>query len=407
MRLLFLTHYFPPEVNAPASRTYEHCRIWAKDISVTVITNFPNHPDGKLFPGYKNRPIQKEIMDGIEVIRLLTFITPNEGFFLRTINYLWFMSAAVIYAFFSGLKFDVVAATTPQFFCGMAGKYISRIKKKPFILELRDLWPESIVAVGALKNKFAVKFLEKMELRLYHAADKIISVTKSFKNDLEKKGIDGSKIEIIYNGADLDFFKEELSTINQDLAEYLRSGFNVGYIGTIGMAHGADIFLKAAETLKDKGVKFVIVGSGAERQKFEKEIENKKLINIRIFPLQPRKEIPSIIAGLDLFCVHLRKNRLFETVIPSKIFEGMAMKKPILIGVNGEVREIIEEAQCGLYFEPENYKDLSEKILFYKNNPGKIAEHGSNGYRTVIKFFDRKSLADQFLKVIAGVIEKK
>jgi glycosyltransferase involved in cell wall biosynthesis len=400
MHLLFLTHYFPPEVNAPASRTYEHCRIWAKGIKATVITNFPNHPDGKLFPGYKNKLIQKEKMDGIEVIRLLTFITPNEAFLLRTVNYVWFMIAALLYVVFSGLKFDVVIATTPQFFCGLAGKYISLIKKKPFILELRDLWPDSIVAVGALKNKTVIKFLEKMEVRLYQAADKIISVTKSFKADLEKKGIEGEKIEIIYNGADLDLFKELSKISNRDLDNYLNGGLKVGYIGTIGMAHGAEIFIEAAELLKDKDVKFIIVGSGAEREKLEMQIKNRKLENIRIFPLQPKKEIPSIINKLDLFCVHLKRNKLFETVIPSKMFEGMAVKKPVLIGVRGEARTIIEESECGLFFEPENYNDLADKILLYKDNPEKILLHGMNGYNMVIKNFNRGILAEQFLNII-------
>lgn len=400
MHLLFLTHYFPPEVNAPASRTYEHCRIWAKEIKVTVITNFPNHPDGKLFPGYRNKLIQKEKIDGIEVIRLLTFITPNEGFLLRTINYVWFMTAAVLYVLFSGFKFDIVAATSPQFFCGLAGKYISLLRNKPFILELRDLWPDSIVAVGALKNKTALGFLEKIELRLYQSADKIISVTRSFKTALEKRGIDGKKIDIIYNGADLDLFKENLKISDAALDNYLNGGLKVGYIGTIGMAHGAEIFIESAEALKDKDVKFIIVGSGAEREKLETEIKNRKLGNIRIFPLQPKKEIPSIINKLDLFCVHLKRNKLFETVIPSKMFEGMAMKKPVLIGVRGEARTIVEESECGLFFEPENFKDMTDKILLYKNNPEKILLHGMNGYNLVIKNFNRGILAEQFLNII-------
>ncbi len=162
-KILFLTHYFPPEVNAPANRTYEHCKEWAKEIDVTVITNFPNHPDGKIFKGYKNKLIQKETIDGINVVRLLTFITPNEGFILRTLNYLFYMFVSVIYAVFSNLNYDIVIATTPQFFCGIAGKIISRIRRKPFILELRDLWPESIIAVGAIQNKSVIKFLEWLE----------------------------------------------------------------------------------------------------------------------------------------------------------------------------------------------------------------------------------------------------
>ena len=201
--ILFLTHYFPPEVNAPANRTYENCRLWVKDFEVTVITNFPNHPDGQIYNGYKNKLYQKEIIDGINVVRVWTFITPNEGFVLRTFNYVIFMLLSIAYTIFSNIKFDIVIATSPQFFCGLAGKYIGMLKRKPFVLELRDLWPESIVAVGAMRNKLLIKFLEYVELRLYKSATIIISVTESFKEKLIQRGIDKSKIHVIYNGVSI------------------------------------------------------------------------------------------------------------------------------------------------------------------------------------------------------------
>ena len=204
--ILFLSHYFPPEVNAPANRTYEHCKLWVNDFDVTVITNFPNHPDGKLFKGYKNKLYKKENIDGINIVRVWTFITPNEGFVLRTINYIFYMFMSIAYAIFGGLKFDIVIATSPQFFCGLAGKYIGFLKRKPFVLELRDLWPESIVAVGAIKNKLLISLLENIELRLYKSAGLIISVTNSFKENLIKKGIDHAKIHIIYNGVSTGYF---------------------------------------------------------------------------------------------------------------------------------------------------------------------------------------------------------
>jgi glycosyltransferase involved in cell wall biosynthesis len=404
-KILFLSHYFPPEVNAPANRTYDHCKIWAKEIDVTVITNFPNHPDGKIFKGYKNKLIQKENVDGINVIRLWTFITPNEGFILRTLNYVIYMFESILYVTFSRIKFDVVIATTPQFFCGLAGKYISKIRKRPLILELRDIWPESIVAVGALTNKTIINFLERLELDLYKYATKIISVTKSFKDNLVKRGIPPKKIEVIYNGVSIDQFTNHTAIINQSLSEFLRDGFKIGYIGTIGMAHSIITLVKAAALLKDTDVKFVVVGSGAERAKIEKEIETLKLNNIKIFPLQPKKDIPSIINSLDLFCVHLKKNKLFESVIPSKIFEGMIMRKPILMGVEGESRDIIEDAKCGISFEPENEVDLVSKIRSIYENKGLLNQLGGNGYTHVTKNFDREILAQKYLRIINEVIQ--
>ena len=399
-KVLFLTHYFPPEVNAPANRTYEHCKLWAKDIDITVLTNFPNHPDGKIFPGYKNKLIQKENIDGINLIRLWTFITPNEGFLLRTLNYIIYMVLSILYVTFSRMKFDLVIATTPQFFCGLAGKYISIFRRIPLILELRDIWPESIVAVGALTNKKIINFLEKLEISLYNHATRIISVTKSFKENLVNRGISSEKIDVIYNGVSLDLFTSHSEIENKALQEYLKGGFKIGYIGTIGMAHSIITLVNAARQLQDTNVKFVIVGSGANREKIEEEIEKYKLNNIKIFPLQPKKDIPTIINSLDLFCVHLKKNKLFETVIPSKIFEGMMMKKPILMGVEGESRKIIEDAKCGLPFEPENCDDLVNGVMKYKNDVNLISEHGRNGYVYVKENFNRGKLAEKYLDII-------
>lgn len=403
-RILFLSHYFPPEVNAPANRTFEHCRIWANEMDITVITNFPNHPDGKIFPGYKNKLVQKEFIDGINVIRVWTFITPNEGFALRTMNYLIYMMMSVLYVLFSGIKFDIVIATSPQFFCGLAGKYISKIKKKPFILELRDLWPESIVAVGAMKNKLLIKFLESIELRLYKNAKLIISVTKSFKDKLVQRGIDSEKIHIVYNGVSTDIIDNNKPITSFELKEYLNEGFKVGYIGTIGMAHSVITFIEAASLCTDEQIKFVLVGSGAERENIEFEIRNRHLKNIRIFPIQPKDEIPAIIKQLDIFAVHLKKQDLFKTVIPSKMFEGMIMKKPILIGVDGEARKIVEDAKAGIYFEPENPNDLLDKIALLKNDGDMALSLGQNGYLCAVKNFDRAILSEKYKNILNSIL---
>ncbi|MGE5351603.1 MAG: glycosyltransferase family 4 protein [Syntrophothermus sp.] len=402
--ILFLTHYFPPEVNAPANRTYEHAREWVKEADVTVITNVPNHPDGKVFPGYKNKLIQKEVIDGIKVVRLWTFITPNEGFLLRSLNYAVYMLAAVIYVLISGIRFDLLIATTPQFFCGLAGKYIARLTRKPFILELRDLWPESIIAVGAVKNKAVIRMLNRLEMGLYKSADRIVSVTKSFRDNLTSRGIDPGKIEVIFNGVSPETFTNGREIADKNIREFLSEGFIVGYIGTIGMAHSIKTLIEAAERLKESSIRFIIVGSGAEREKLERLIKEKRLANVRIFPLQSKPEVACIIKKLDVFCVHLKNDPLFKTVIPSKIFEGMIMKKPILIGVNGEARMIIESANGGMYFEPENAVDLAEKVCHYYSSESERKLHGENGFRFVLERFDRKKLAAEYMVLIKKTI---
>lgn len=401
--ILFLTHYFPPEVNAPANRTYEHCKIWAKDASVriTVLTNFPNHPDGVLFKGYRNRLFSKENIDGINVIRLLTFVTKNEGFLLRTLNYIWYMIIALLYVIVSRIKFDVVIATSPQFFCGVAGMLVGKIKRKPFILELRDLWPESIEAVGVTKSKGILSFLSKIEMSMYRSAKRIVSVTRSFVDILENRGINRDKMVVYYNGVSPDLFlggEGELS--NTEISDFLSKGINIGYIGTVGLAHAVDVFVRAASLVKDTNFNFIIVGAGAARDQITKLISDANFKNIKLFSLQEKSEIPKIIARLDYFAVHLKRSELFKSVIPSKIFEGMIMKKPILIGVDGEARRIVEDAQCGLFFEPENENDLIEKLKLLELAKMRNQEFGANGYRYVLENFNRVQIADRYLQML-------
>jgi len=398
--ILFLTHYFPPEVNAPANRTFEHCREWTKNLKVIVLTNFPNHPDGKIFPGYKNKFIQKEILDRINVIRLWTFITPNEGFLLRSLNYLIYFFAVIFYVVFSRIKFDLIIATSPQFFCGLAGGIISKLKRKKFILEIRDLWPESILTVGAIKNSVFISILKCLARFLYGIADQIVVVTNSFQKALIEIGINEKKITVIHNGIDIDFFRNHNRISNKDLADFLSSGFIVGYIGTIGMAHGIYTIIEAAEKMNDNQIKFALIGSGADKKKIYHLINNKGLKNIRLFELQPRDEVPSIISKFDVFIVHLRNSELFKTVIPSKIFEGMFMRKPLLLGVDGETRDLIQDSNCGLFFRPEDSSSLIENLLLLKSDEQMRISMGNSGYNSVVKSFNRKKLAEEYFKLI-------
>jgi glycosyltransferase involved in cell wall biosynthesis len=210
MKILFLTHYFYPEVNAPATRTYEHCKRWLQaGHDIVVLTCVPNVPAGKVFQGYKNKLIQKEVIDGILVIRLWSFLAANAGSFLRIINYLSSLIMMVFYMLFSGTSYDCLIATSPQFFTGWAGVIISRFRRKHFILEIRDIWPESIVSVGAIKKSIITRILEKMELIMYRTADHIITVGNGYRDNIIRKGIDPGKISVITNGVDLSQFNPD------------------------------------------------------------------------------------------------------------------------------------------------------------------------------------------------------
>ena len=204
MHILFLTDNFPPETNAPATRTFEHIKYWVKKgIRVTVITGAPNFPEGKIYSGYKNKWLIKENIDGIEVWRVKTYISANQGVFKRIIDFLSFMISSFIFGILVK-NVSVVIGTSPQFFTVISAWALSKLKKVPFVFELRDIWPDSVSALGVLKNSLVIKIFVKIEIFLYHQSDLIISVTNAFKTELSNRGIDPKKIKVVLNGADLD-----------------------------------------------------------------------------------------------------------------------------------------------------------------------------------------------------------
>jgi glycosyltransferase involved in cell wall biosynthesis len=405
MRVLFLSHYFPPEVNAPASRTYEHCKQWVKDgHEVTVVTCAPNHPRGKVYEGYRNRLFQREKNDGIQVIRVWTYVTANEGFLKRTLNYVSFMvSSILIMPWLS--KADVVVTTSPQFFNGLAGYFVSRLKRTPWVLEIRDLWPESILVVGAIRNKIIIRLLEWVELFAYRQADRIVPVTDAFKRYMVGKGISAEKIEVIKNGVDLSFFKQVAGPNPIAMELGLQGKFVASYFGTHGMAHCLETVLYAARELKEqKDIVFLLVGDGAERRRLVAMRDEMALHNVIMLDQQPKEKMPYLWALSDVSLVLLKKSKLFTTVIPSKIFESMAMEKPIILGVEGESAEIIKAADAGFCIEPENKRELAERVLeLYKN--GDVAVRlGENGRRHVAKHYDRTVLARRYESLLSSLV---
>jgi len=405
MHILFLTHYFPPEVNAPASRTYEHAVRWVRaGHRVTVITCNPNCPTGILFPGYKNRlRPQRELIDGIEVIRVWTYLAPNAGTVRRIINYLSYMLSSVLAGLWVESP-DIIVATSPQFFCGWAGVILSRLRRRPFVLEIRDIWPESIETVGAIRFRPILRFLQFLERVMYRSADHIVAVGEGYRRKILEKVNIPERISVVMNGVDLERFRP------QPADEELRRQWNgdgkfvCAYVGTIGMAHGLDVVLEAAEKLRASGrddVVFWLVGEGARKEELELEARRRGLEGRVVFTGRlPKEEMPRVIASADACLVHLRKTELFETVIPSKIFEMMAMGKPIIMGVRGEALRIVEEAGAGVAMEPESAESLLaciEKLrsgnLFPADYPQRVREYLRRNY-------SRDALAEKMLNVI-------
>lgn len=368
MKILFLTDNFPPESNAPATRTYEHCKKWVEmGEDVTVITCFPNFPQGKVFDGYKNKLFQREEIDGIKVIRVWSFISANKGFVKRVLDFVSYM----IMAFLAGLfvKTDKIVATSPQFFTALAGRWLSFWKGKPWVMEVRDIWPESIVAVGASSRNKAIQFFEWLELRMYRSANQIVVVTDSFKKEILKKShVDPSKISVIKNGANLALFQpvKKYEKLISKLG--LEGKFIIGYIGTHGMAHALDFVLRSASKIRDKDVHFLFVGTGAAKEMLLELNEELELTNTTFIEAVPKKEITDYISILDVGLVNLKDSQTFRSVIPSKMFELTAMGKPLLLGVEGESKEMLKAYKLGESFYPENELEFLRAIEKMKNS---------------------------------------
>jgi len=409
VHILFLTDNFPPEVNAPASRTFEHCREWVKSgHKVTVITCAPNFPKGHVYEGYQNKIWQSADIDGIRVIRVWSYIAANEGFVKRILDYLSYMFMSVLAAPFVR-KVDVVVGTSPQFFTACAAYIVSRYKFVPFIFELRDLWPESIKTVGAMKDSFLIRVLEKIEYFLYRKAKRIVSVTNSFKNVLVKNGVEVDKIDVITNGVDLErFYPVEK---DEDLvSQYqLKDSFVAGYIGTHGMAHALDTLLRTAEKLQSESgeinIKLVLLGDGANKKALLQEAKQKKLKNIIFIDSVDKEAVSRYWSLLDASIIHLKKTDLFKSVIPSKLFESMGMGIPILLGVQGESAEIVNNNHVGMTFEPENEDELVESLKKLHKNNNLYGDY-RDACITTAKAYDRKYLANEMLKVIVHAAGK-
>jgi glycosyltransferase involved in cell wall biosynthesis len=403
MHILFLSDNFPPEVNAPASRTHEHCRQWvAAGEQVTVITCAPNFPKGQVFDGYRNRLWQQEEIDGIRVIRVWSYITANEGFVKRVLDYTSYMFAAFVASLFVR-RVDVVVGTSPQFFTAVAGWAVGTVKRIPFVFELRDLWPESIKAVGAMRESAAIRWLEKLELFLYRRAARIVSVTHSFRDTLIRRGIPGDKIDVVTNGVDVSRFSPRPKDAELERELGWEGCFVAGYIGTHGLAHALETLLQAMHRLQampeGRDIRLLLLGDGARKADLQAEATRLGLANVRFVDTVPKEQVARYWSLLDVSVIHLRHTELFTTVIPSKLFECMGMGIPVLHGVAGESAEIVKREGCGIVIPPEDADAMVTELLRLRDDPtlrGRLRERGL----AAAGRYDRQALALDLLRVL-------
>jgi glycosyltransferase involved in cell wall biosynthesis len=409
MRVLFLSHYFPPEGNAPANRVFEMCRRWVRTgHSVTVVTGCPNVPAGKPYAGYRNRWRFTEILDGIRVVRVWTCLAPNRGRVRRILNYLSYLVTATL-AGLSEPRPDVVVATSPQFFCAWAGALVSRFRRLPFVLEIRDIWPESISTVGAMTGPVTLSLLEKLERRLYAAAEQIVTVGDGYRQRLIERGVPAGQIAVITNG----IAPETWAPRQPDAALRATLGppdaFVCAFVGTIGMACGLDVVLRAAQLLRTAGrndIRFALVGDGAVRQELETEARRLQLGNVVFTGLQPHGRMPDYLAASNACLVHLKNRPLFESVLPSKIFEAAAMARPVILGVKGHAAQLVESAGAGLCIPPEDEQALSRAVIRLADNREEGRRMGEAGRRWVLERFTLDELAARYGALLESLASK-
>jgi len=401
MRIVFFTDHFAPEISAPAAHIFDRCKIWIEQgHDVTVITNVPNYPLGEPYRGYKNRIRKWDSIEGIKVLRVGTFMAENKGTILRTLDYISFAISSFLNSLFLRRP-DVVYSTSPHIFAPLGAIGFAWLKRVPHVLEVRDLWPESIAATtGMRRDSWIYKIFLSLEMFIYRSSKKIVVFTYSFKSHVVSKGIASSKLEVVINGANTMLFGDPGYDIELARELGLQDKFVVAYFGTHGLSHGLLNAIRAAALVKDDGIFFLFVGEGAEKKAMMALAEDLGVTNVCFMGQQLREEIPKFWGICNVGLVHLKNDPVFKTVIPSKIFEAMAAGRPVIYsGPVSDGSNLILEHQCGLVTRPDDPEDLAVKINELKNNSELATTLASNAKKASPNF-SRERQATKTLDVL-------
>lgn len=406
MKILYVSQYFPPEMGAPSARVHELSREWARmGHSVTVLTGFPNHPLGIKAPEDRFKLTRREKIDGIDVVRSYVYAAANKGTARRMMSYASFMCSASVTGLLRAGRPDVVIATSPQLLCGCAGYALAKAMRAPFIFEVRDLWPETILAIDAMEENSVVKGLRSLAKFLYEHSDLIVTVGEGYAKSInELYNITLDKMRVVHNGIDPGLFVP--GPKNNDVRREYGWGdrFVLLYIGTLGMCHGLGSALAAAKELADyKDMLFAFVGEGAEKDDLKRMASGMGLGNVQFIDQQPKSRVPLFYSGCDLGVVTLRDSPRFQEVLPSKIFEYLGMERPVVLAVGGEARKLIEESKAGVYVPPEDVSSMTDAIIRFYNDRKSIEDMGKKGRDFVLERFTRAALAKRYIEVLNEV----
>ncbi|EFC85832.1 glycosyltransferase family 4 protein [Parafrankia sp. EUN1f] len=409
-RVLLVTHYFPPEVGAPQARLSETARAWAAaGLDVTVLTGMPNHPTGVVPTSYRGARRRLEHTDGYRVVRTWLYATPNEGVLRKTLSHLSFMVTSVLLGGRPAGPVDVVVVSSPTFFALGSAWVLARLRRARLVVEIRDLWPAIFVQLGLITNRKVIAVLEKLELAAYRAADAVVTVTEGFREDIIRRGIPAEKVHVIPNGVDLDRFRPD-----EPASAEVRARLGAGpadtlvlYVGAHGISQGLTSVADAAALLAEEtpSIRFAFVGEGADKRRLTEHIRRLGLTNTALAPAVPRSDMAALVASADICLVPLRDVPLFETFIPSKMFELLAAGRPLIGSVRGEAARILTEAGA-VVVPPEDPEALAGAILDLATDPDRNVAMGLAAREHVARHFDRSALAARYrhllLRVLAG-----
>jgi colanic acid biosynthesis glycosyl transferase WcaI len=404
MHIVYVSQYFPPEMGAPAARVHELSREWVRlGHRVTVVTGFAHHPTGVKAARDRGVLTRREVVDGIDVIRTYVYATANQGIVKRMLSYASFCLSASTIGRVQVRRPDVVIGTSPQLLCAVAAYILARTTGAPFVFEVRDLWPESILAVEALRENLVIRGLKAIARFLYRHSEQIVTVGEGYARGIHQRyGIPLERMAIVRNGIDTALFVP-LPRDNEVRRAYgWGDRFVVMYVGTHGMAHGLGQVLEAARLLREeRDFIFVFVGEGAEKARLKQRAVDWQLSNVQFIDQQPKSRIPLFYAACDVGVVCLRDTPLFQEVLPSKMFEYLGMERPILINVGGEARQVVEASGGGLYFPPGDAVALAVLLNQLSSLPQQLHNMGQAGRSYVLSRFDRREQAALYLRILS------
>jgi putative colanic acid biosynthesis glycosyltransferase WcaI len=407
--ILFIAPYYPPEKGAAATRVSETAiRLVKRGHEVTVLTTVPNYPTGIVPEEYRGKLLQEEMMDGVRVVRVWSYTSPNRGFLRRVLAQFSFGFRSPILGGRAVGQPDAMILESHPLFNVIAGRVLASSKHSPFILMVSDLWPASAVALGALKNKTLIRLAEILEQSAYKSAGLIWALSGGIRDGIIESGIPAERVFLLTNGADLSkFHPRDKQEARKELGWDDR--FTVVYVGNFGLSHGLTTVLEAARKLQDhQEIHFILVGDGGERIDLLEKARQWDLKNVTFYEAQAHERVPLVVAGADVCLVPMKKRQLFEGRLPLKMFEIMASARPFLLGVDGEARRIAEEeAGAARYVEPENVEALAEGILYLQQHPEEAKLLGERGRAYVEKHYDRDQLTASLDTQIARLLGKE